>query len=103
MSVLEVSRANDIPHACVCGGRGRCGTCRIIVPADADLDSPAELELTTLARVKAPVGARLACQAHLLGRAVSVRRVYPAFVDAEAAREPENWLVEAEPDRETVP
>ena len=41
MSVLEVSRANDIPHASVCGGRARCGTCRIIVPAGADLDAPA--------------------------------------------------------------
>jgi adenylate cyclase len=103
MSVLEVSRANDIPHGCVCGGRGRCGTCRIIVPADADLDSPAEAELATLARVKAPADARLACQAHLLGRPVSVRRVYPAFVDAEAAREPGSWSVATEPDPETVP
>src|SRR5262249_37623673 len=42
MSVLEVSRANRIPHASVCGGRARCGTCRIIVPAHADLDAPAE-------------------------------------------------------------
>jgi len=47
--------------------------------------------------------ARLACQAHLLGRAVSVRRVYPAFVDAEAAREPSSWLDEIESDLETVP
>jgi adenylate cyclase len=99
MSVLEVSRANDIPHASVCGGRARCGTCRIIVPADADLDPPAEAELATLHRVKAPADARLACQAHLLGRPVHVRRAYPAFVDAEAAREPANWLAEAE----TVP
>ena len=103
MSVLEVSRANDIPHASVCGGRGRCGTCRIIVPADADLDPPAEAELATLHWVKAPADARLACQAHLLGRPVSVRRVYPAFVDAEAAREPESWSMAAEPDLETVP
>jgi len=103
MSVLEVSRANDIPHACVCGGRGRCGTCRIIVLADSDLDSPAEAELATLARVKAPADARLACQAHLLGRPVSVRRVYPAFVDAEAAREPGSWSAATELDLETVP
>ncbi|MBV9542970.1 MAG: (2Fe-2S)-binding protein [Chloroflexi bacterium] len=68
MSVLEVSRANNIPHASVCGGRARCGTCRIIVPADADLDAPAEAELATLHRVQAPADARLACQAHLLGR-----------------------------------
>jgi adenylate cyclase len=103
MSVLEVSRANDIPHASVCGGRARCGTCRIIVPADADLGPPGEAELAILHRVQAPADARLACQAHLLGGAVSVRRVYPAFVDAEAAREPGSWLEEIEPDLETVP
>jgi adenylate cyclase len=101
MSVLEVSRANHIPHASVCGGRARCGTCRIIVSADADLDPVAEAELATLHRVKAPVDARLACQAHLLGRPVSVQRVLPAFVDAEAAREPASWAA-AEPDLEAV-
>jgi adenylate cyclase len=102
MSVLEVSRANHIPHASVCGGRARCGTCRIIVPADADLDPPAEAELATLHRVKAPADARLACQAHLLGRALSVQRVYPAFVDAEAARKPGSWAATSEPDLEVV-
>ena len=102
MSVLEVSRANDIPHANVCGGRARCGTCRIIVPADADLDAPGEAELATLHRVQAPTDARLACQAHLLGRAVSVRRVYPAFVDATAAREPGSWLDETEANLEAL-
>jgi adenylate cyclase len=103
MSVLEVSRANDIPHACVCSGRGRCGTCGIIVPADADLDPPAEAELATLRRVEAPGDARLACQAHLLGRPVSVRRVCPAFVDAEAARQPATWsMATTEPDVETA-
>ena len=103
MSVLEVSRANHIPHASICGGRARCGTCRIIVAAKADLDSPAEAELATLHRVKAPADARLACQAHLLGRPVSVQRVYPAFVDAEAARQPGSWSTESEPELETVP
>ena len=102
MSVLEVSRANHIPHASVCGGRARCGTCRIIVPADADLDSPAETELATLRRVKAPANARLACQSHLLGRPVSVQRVLPAFVDAEAAREPDSWAASTEADLETA-
>jgi len=103
MSVLDVSRANHIPHASVCGGRARCGTCRVIVPAAADLDPPAEAELATLHRVKAPADTRLACQAHLLGRQVSVRRVYPVFVDAEAARQPDSWPAETEPDLETVP
>ena len=102
MSVLEVSRANHIPHASVCGGRARCGTCRIIVLADADLDTPAEAELATLNRVKAPANARLGCQARLLGRPVSVQRVYPAFVDAEAARQPNSWAATTEPDLEAV-
>jgi adenylate cyclase len=102
MSVLDVSRANNIPHASVCGGRARCGTCRIIVPADADLDPPAEAELATLHRIKALADARLACQAHLLGKPVSVRRVYPAFVDAEAAREPGSWSA-TDLDLETAP
>jgi adenylate cyclase len=103
MSVLEVSRANHIPHASVCGGRGRCGTCRIIVPAGADLDAPAEAERATLQRVKAPPDARLACQAHLRGRPVSVHRVYPDFVDAGAAREPDSWAAAAEIEPETAP
>jgi adenylate cyclase len=103
MSVLEVSRANHIPHASVCGGRGRCGTCRIIVPAGTDLDPPAEAELATLRRVQAPADARLACQARLRGRPISVRRVYPAFVDAEAAREPDSWLPAAAIEPDAVP
>ena len=103
MSVLEVSRANHIPHASICGGRARCGTCRIIVPVEADLDAPAEVELATLHRVNAPADARLACQAHLQGRPVSVQRVLPAFVDAEAARDPDSWAAEVEPDLKAVP
>lgn len=103
MSVLEVSRANGIPHASVCGGRARCGTCMITVSAEADLDPPDEAELATLRRVKAPGNARLACQAHLRGRPISVERVYPAYVDAQAAREPGSWSAKTEPNLETVP
>ena len=28
-TLLEISRANAVPHAAVCGGRGRCSTCRV--------------------------------------------------------------------------
>lgn len=103
MSVLEVSRTNDIPHASVCGGRARCGTCMIVIAADADLDAPAEAEWATLRRVQAPANARLACQAHLLGRLVTAQRVYPAYIDAEAAREPGSWRAATAPDLEAVP
>ena len=29
LSILEASNLNDVPHASVCGGRGRCSTCRV--------------------------------------------------------------------------
>ena len=34
-SVLEASRLLGVPHASVCGGRGRCSTCRVRVSAPA--------------------------------------------------------------------
>ncbi len=75
----------------------------IIVSANADLDAPAEAERATLQRTKAPTNARLACQARLRGRPVSVLRVYPAFAGAEAAREPGSWSDETAPGLEAVP
>ena len=35
-SVLEASRLAGIPHASVCGGRGRCSTCRVRVDRGGD-------------------------------------------------------------------
>jgi adenylate cyclase len=67
-SVLEASRALGYPHAAVCGGQGRCSTCRIRVIAPAlengepDLPPPGDVERRVLARIGAPPGVRLACQ-----------------------------------------
>ncbi len=62
-SVLEASRENGIPHASVCGGRGRCSTCRIRVGLGADrLPPPSAEEKRVLVRVGAPPNVRLACQ-----------------------------------------
>lgn len=62
-SVLEASRWARIPHASVCGGRGRCSTCRVrIVSGAASLALPSLLESRTLTRIKAPSDIRLACQ-----------------------------------------
>jgi adenylate cyclase len=62
-SILEASRWARIPHASVCGGRGRCSTCRVRVTAGLEqLASPTPAELATLLRVRAPAGIRLACQ-----------------------------------------
>ena len=63
LSVLEASRIAGIPHASVCGGRGRCSTCRIrIGESEVALPEANEDEKKVLARVGAPPGVRLACQ-----------------------------------------
>jgi adenylate cyclase len=95
LTVLEISRLNDIPHAQVCSGRARCGTCRVrVVEGAAQLSAVEEAERRTLARVGAGAGERLACQARVLGTGVAVERVLPPFADASAARDPADWRAE---------
>lgn len=62
-SVLDISRAARIPHASVCGGRGRCSTCRVrIVRGFESLPPPTAEERRVLQRIAAPINVRLACQ-----------------------------------------
>ena len=62
-SVLDASLINNIPHAHVCGGRGRCSTCRIrILGALTGLPAPSATEQAVLERIHAAPGIRLACQ-----------------------------------------
>ena len=64
-TILEASRVAGIPHASVCGGRGRCSTCRVHVTRGlGDLPAPSEAEQRVLARVGAAPDVRLACQTH---------------------------------------
>ncbi len=64
LTILEMSRLAGIPHASVCGGRGRCSTCRVRISGeDRDRLPPPSLdEQKVLARVGAPANVRLACQ-----------------------------------------
>ena len=63
LSVLEASRWADVAHESVCGGRGRCSTCRIrILKGAGTLPPPDALELRTLRRIDAAPDVRLACQ-----------------------------------------
>jgi adenylate cyclase len=64
LTILEMSRIAGIPHASVCGGRGRCSTCRVRVggPDRAKLPAASPDEQKVLARVGAPANVRLACQ-----------------------------------------
>lgn len=62
-SVLEASRGFGIPHLAVCGGQGRCSTCRVrVVEGLEALPPPSETERRTLARIGAGPDVRLACQ-----------------------------------------
>ena len=89
-SVLECSRNFGIPHTSVCGGRGRCSTCRVRVTTGFEaLPEAAPAEARLLERVKAGQQVRLACQlrptAHL-----SVIPLIPATVEpSRALAEPE--------------
>ncbi len=63
LTLLEISQAHSVPHTALCGGKGRCTTCRVIVEEGAELlHPPTEVEARSLAAVGAPPGTRLACQ-----------------------------------------
>ena len=62
-SVLQIAQIHGVPHAHLCRGRGRCGTCRIrVVASEFPLPPRNNVERQTLARVGADEGVRLACQ-----------------------------------------
>lgn len=62
-SVLDASRRARIPHASICGGRGRCTTCRVrILRGAKGLPKPSPSEVSALARFGVGPNVRLACQ-----------------------------------------
>jgi adenylate cyclase len=81
-SVLEASRIAGIPHAHICGGRGRCSTCRVRVRGAAgSLEPPVEPERRILRRIGAHANVRLACQLRPKGP-VEVTPLLPPFAYA---------------------
>ncbi|MEX0759178.1 MAG: adenylate/guanylate cyclase domain-containing protein [Tistlia sp.] len=63
-TILEASRMAGIAHASLCGGRGRCSTCRVRIGRGLEALPPAdEAERRVLGRVGASPNVRLACQA----------------------------------------
>jgi adenylate cyclase len=69
LSVLDASRIGRVPHAAVCGGRGRCSTCRVrVLGPPAAFPAPSFGEQAVLDRVRADyTTVRLACQLRPLG------------------------------------
>tara|TARA_B100000123_G_scaffold106286_1_gene77931 strand:- start:229 stop:1653 length:1425 start_codon:yes stop_codon:yes gene_type:complete len=62
-SILEASRENSIGHISMCGGRGRCSTCRVRILSDHD-DLPERngVEEQVAKRLNLDSNVRLACQ-----------------------------------------
>jgi adenylate cyclase len=84
-TILDASRQAGIPHASVCGGRGRCSTCRVHVAEGLDqLPKASPEERKVLARVGAPPNVRLACQTRPTSP-VSVVPLLPASATARDA------------------
>lgn len=84
-TVLEASRMLGIPHPAICGGKGRCTTCRVRVRAEPGaLPMPAAAEGAVLRRIGAPPNVRLACQLRPRG-AIEVTPLLSPAVPARAA------------------
>jgi adenylate cyclase len=91
-SILEMSRAYAVPHASVCGGRGRCSTCRVSVAAGREhLPPPSSTERKVLARIGAAADVRLACQVRPRHSLV-VRTLMPPASTPELALQPSTHL-----------
>lgn len=63
MTLLEMSQTHGVPHTALCGGKGRCTTCRVVIEEGGDtLPPPSLAESRSLQAVKAAPNMRLACQ-----------------------------------------
>ena len=88
-TLLEASRAAGVPHASVCGGRGRCSTCRVrVIRGENHLSPPSDDEMRVLKRVGAAPGTRLACQAKPSGEVEIVPLLPPHAGPADARGRP---------------
>ena len=62
-SLLEASQKAGKYHESVCGGRGRCTTCRVRVTSSlSELPKPNKIELAVINRLEFDQSLRLACQ-----------------------------------------
>ncbi len=62
-TILEASRLAGIPHVSVCGGKGRCTTCRVkVVSGLSELIEPNFHEAKVISRLGFDNDVRLACQ-----------------------------------------
>lgn len=87
-TVLETLRENKVEMASVCGGRGRCTTCRVHVSSGLEnLPETEKTEADALQRIDAMPSVRLACQLRPTAD-VSLTPLMPANASAKDGRRP---------------
>lgn len=96
VSLLEAAELHDLPHANMCKGKGRCGTCRVRILSSSDpLPPPGESERKTLDRFQCADNVRLACQLVPVSGTIELERVLPPDVGLEALRPPRKEAIPA--------
>ena len=100
-SVLQIAQMHHVPHAHLCRGRGRCGTCRVRVTAsEFPLPPRNDVERQTLGRIGAGDEVRLACQLVPHGGWLQVERLVPPDIRPADLRERRHPPAPAEPQLE---
>jgi len=90
-TLLEMSKLGKVSHASVCGGRGRCSTCRVRVLSGYDsLSSPDDNERKVLNRIRAQEDVRLACQLKPVND-LKIVRLLPSDGSATPMSDTEPW------------
>jgi uncharacterized 2Fe-2S/4Fe-4S cluster protein (DUF4445 family) len=77
-SILEAAKKVDIEISAVCGGRGLCGKCRVVVKEGShNLGAVSRLETMSLSKEELAAGYRLACLALLSREGTTLVEVPP--------------------------
>jgi len=87
-TLLELAIANNVPHASLCRGKGRCGTCRVkLLNASSPLAPANDLEKALLEQLECSADVRLACQVVSCETELELSRILPADIQLQQAVE----------------
>ena len=85
-TILEVSLENELSHLHVCGGHGRCSTCRVqVLDGLENCENRNAIEQAMSEKLDFPDDVRLACQTKLKGD-VTIRRLLNGMEDIKFAK-----------------